>query len=170
MAPMQIRVLLVPGSLLMSGCVGLAVGTFGTFESGKEVGSRFSETREMLFSARGAPDSVESHGRCETLIYQHGWSWSGVGAFLGFVPVPLLVPSGYDEERLYLRDGRTVGEVSEYGEVTGMLGSCVETTSASSRPGASIATRGARPPCPGASERSRRAKHRQIRPVRKRSQ
>jgi hypothetical protein len=119
---MQIRVLLVPGSLLMSGCVGLAVGTFGTFESGKEVGSRFSETREMLFSARGAPDSVESHGRCETLIYQHGWSWSGVGAFLGFVPVPLLVPSGYDEERLYLRDGRTVGEVSEYGEVTGMLG------------------------------------------------
>ena len=41
---------------------------------------------------------------------------------LGFIPVPLLVPSGYDEERLYLRDGCTVGKVSEYGEITGMLG------------------------------------------------
>ena len=119
---MQTRLLLAPGSLLISGCVGLAVGTFGTFESGKDVGSRFSETREELVRERGAPDSVETHGRCEALIYHDGWSWSGVGAFLGLIPVPLLVPSGHDEETVYLRDGRTVGVVSEYGEVTGMLG------------------------------------------------
>ena len=114
--------LLLLDSLLLSGCFGLAVGTFGTFESGKEMGSRFSETRDELVRERGAPDAIETHGRCEALVYRDGWSWSGVGAFLGVVPVPLLVPSGRDEEKIYLRDGRTVGEVSEYGEVTGMLG------------------------------------------------
>jgi len=136
----------------MSGCVGLAVGTFGTFESGKEVGSRFSETREMLFSARGAPDSVESHGRCETLIYQNGWSWSGVGAFPGVHSGPAARSVGLRRRealpprRMHRRKGLRIrwnhgnARVHVWRQPVRV-----------SRPGVSIATRGARPPCPGAS-------------------
>lgn len=119
---MKPRLLFVVSSAFLSGCVGLAVGSFGTFESGNDVQPHFSKTREEIIKERGVPDATKRVGTCDVLTYNDGWSWSGVGAFVVFLPIPLIVPSGNDEEKIYIKDGRTVGEVSEYGEVTGMLG------------------------------------------------
>ena len=121
--------------LLLQGCVGLAVGTYGTFEDEKSsvsISSKRNElsygsnattvTKETLVSSWGEPDAIERIGSCEVVTYHDGYSWSGVGAFVVFLPVPLMVPSGKDESRFYFVDDQFVRLVSEYGEVTGALG------------------------------------------------
>ena len=120
---------------LLSGCAGLAVGTFGTFENEQNVvhisdkrnefeyiAPKSTLTKEVLVSTWGKPDEISQYGKCEVVTYYDGYSWSGIGAFLVFFPVPLMVPTGYDENRFYFINGESVGLVSEYGEVTGALG------------------------------------------------
>lgn len=127
--------LIISAALTLSGCVGLAVGSYGTFENKQEQFQlsdkrnefkRFSEpksyNKELVLTLWGQPDEIKQTGACETLIYHDGYTWSGIGAFVLIVPIPLAVPSGYDETRIYLRDGKTVGSVSEYGEITSMFG------------------------------------------------
>lgn len=122
-------------SSVLSGCVGVAVGTYGTFESESEsfkltdkrneFGYGMADeviTKEHLMELWGAPNEIFSAGSCEVLTYYDGYTWSGVGAFFVVVPVPLLVPSGRDENRFYFRNGEALGLVREYGEVTGMFG------------------------------------------------
>ena len=122
-------------SLWLSGCVGLAVGSYGTFETKQQAFQlteqrnkikTFSEpktySKQQVLSLWGEPDSIQQQGKCETLIYHDGYTWSGIGAFVLIVPVPLAIPSGYDETRIYLKNGETVGLVSEYGELTSMFG------------------------------------------------
>ena len=131
---MRILATIVIASLL-NGCVGLAVGTYGTFEqelnsvSISDTRNQFgyeSETNQIskktLVSTWGKPDEVSRDGKCEVLTYYDGYSWSGVGAILVFIPVPLLVPTGHDENRFYFINDLSVGHISEYGDVTGMLG------------------------------------------------
>jgi len=132
----MIRVLAIISTVLsLSGCVGLAVGTYGTFENKEESFSISSEknsfeystsaetlTKEQLVSTWGEPDQISMVGSCEVVAYNDGFSWSGVGAFLVIIPIPLLAPSGYDENRFYFINGQAVGLVTEYGEVTGGLG------------------------------------------------
>lgn len=121
--------------ILLSGCVGLAVGSYGTFEEHKEkfaVSTNKNEfdyraeypktTKDELLSAWGEPDELSNHGDCEVVIYYDGYTWAGVGAFIVFFPVPLLVPTGHEENRFYFKNGESVGMVAEYGEVTAGLG------------------------------------------------
>lgn len=122
-------------ALLIQGCVGLAVGTYGTFEDEKSTVSISSSknefsyssssaalTKETLISTWGDPDGIVAEGKCEVLTYHDGYNWSGAGAFIVFFPVPILVPTGHDENRFYFINGEFVRLVSEYGEVTGALG------------------------------------------------
>jgi len=117
------------------GCVGLALGTYGTHEvevtSAKITNERNDfnvitgttvQNKRALFSAWGEPDSIDQVGNCEVVTYHDGYNWSGVGAFVLILPIPLLVPSGKAENRFYFVNGESVGVVREIGEVTGMLG------------------------------------------------
>lgn len=121
--------------LVLTGCVGLAVGSYGTFEDHKEsfaiseIKNEFDYQAEYpklskaeLVSTWGKPDDVSTDGNCEVVTYHDGYSWSGVGAFLLFFPLPVLVPTGHDESRFYFVNGESVGVVTEYGEVTAGLG------------------------------------------------
>lgn len=122
-------------AVFLHGCVGLAVGTYGTFEGEKTSvsisnkrnafsygGSSTPLTKEVLLSSWGEPDAVDQVGHCEVVTYHDGYTWSGVGAFFVFFPIPLLIPTGHDENRFYFVDGELVGLVTEYGDVTGALG------------------------------------------------
>ena len=130
-----IFLLLLP---FLQGCAGLAVGTLGTFEAEKksfqlnesknsykinffdDLESDF--TKEELINSWGDPDSYRVNGNCEVLTYYDGYTWSGVGVFLLVIPIPLVVPTGHDENRLYFVDGKFSRMVSEYGEVKHALG------------------------------------------------
>lgn len=122
-------------TFFLQGCVGLAVGTYGTFEDEKTSVNITSErnkfnygasatalTKEALISSWGEPDAITQVGSCEVVTYHDGYSWSGVGAFIVFFPIPLVVPTGHDENRFYFVNGKSVGLITEYGEVTGALG------------------------------------------------
>ena len=121
--------------LFLSGCCGLAVGSYGRHERLKTAVSLakgknnfggsihsgdYSESE--IVSLWGAPDGTATNDCCKVLSYHKGCSWSGVGAFLIIVPIPLIVPSGHYENRFYLKDGKCVGLVSEYGEVSQVYG------------------------------------------------
>jgi hypothetical protein len=121
--------------LTLSGCFGLAVGSYGrherlhTFVSlAKGKGNFASHNHSSAYSESetislwGAPDRIATNGCCRVLGYHNGWSWSGVGAFVLIVPVPLVVPSGHYENRFYFKDGKCVGLVSEYGEESNVYG------------------------------------------------
>jgi len=121
--------------LLLSGCAGLAVGTFVTFESEQNDVSISSErnsfdyevnpkplSKDELISAWGEPDESYSFGSCEVVTYYDGYSWSGFGAFVVVIPLPILVPTGHDENRFYFINDQSVGLVKEYGEVSSALG------------------------------------------------
>jgi hypothetical protein len=128
------RIFLVfTSALLLTGCVGLAVGSFGTFENSEEFtpepernqfgfGGATSYTTERVIELWGQPNESYKEGACTVYSYHDGLNWSGVGVFVLVVPVPLLVPSGKDEVRIYFRDNQRVAAVSEYGEVTSMFG------------------------------------------------
>ena len=119
---------------MLTGCAGLAVGSFGTFENKRENFTLESERNEFGFGISepystervielwGKPDESYQEGLCTVYSYHDGFSWSGVGAFVLIIPIPLMVPSGNDEVRIYFRDNQSVAAVSEYGEVTGMFG------------------------------------------------
>jgi hypothetical protein len=122
-------------SLLLSGCGGLAVGTYGTFEQDRESFSISDQknvfafetesehpNKQQLIDKWGKPDAISQLGKCEVLTYHDGYSWSGVGAFVLFLPIPLMVPSGYDETHFYFINNKAVRAVSEYGEVTNGFG------------------------------------------------
>ncbi|MDN3651668.1 hypothetical protein QWY77_02670 [Thalassotalea ponticola] len=129
------RILIVFMSLLcLSGCVGLAIGTFGTYELQKDSfgfiegrlnlsqGEQIPYSKEEVVSLWGQPDKTDTIGNCEVFTYHDGYSWSGVGAFVIIVPIPLLVPSGNSETKVYFKNNQSVKLISEYGEVTGLLG------------------------------------------------
>ncbi|WP_371189013.1 hypothetical protein [Thalassotalea maritima] len=129
------RIFLVLFSFLcLSGCVGLAVGTYGTFESQKDnfnltdkrnqqgYGENTSYSKEHVISLWGTPDNITTKGSCDIFSYHDGYNWSGVGAFVVVVPIPLVIPSGADETKIYFKNNQSVKLVSEYGEITGMFG------------------------------------------------
>ena len=119
----------------VSGCVGLAVGTYGKKELVRTdftlagVRNQFSFTKRYrsytkteIIEHWGEPDDIQAHENCEILIYKEGMSWAGVGAFVGVVPVPLLVPTGTYKNRFYLQRSVAVGLIQEYGEVDRAVG------------------------------------------------
>lgn len=121
--------------LALSGCAGAAVATYGTKQQAStdfvlaDKRNRFSfslepvsYTREEVVAHWGAPDAIEAFKACEVLVYNDGVAWSGGGAFIGVVPVPLAVPTGRYKNRFYARDGRIAGLVQEFGEVDRMAG------------------------------------------------
>lgn len=121
--------------LHLSGCVGLAVGSYGTFESKKEKFRLSTEphkfefglnkqdyTQKQVIKLWGVPDEQYTEGKCSVLSYHDGYNWSGVGAFVILVPIPLVVPSGKDETNFYFIENKSVAAITEYGEVTGMFG------------------------------------------------
>ncbi|MDD5138650.1 MAG: hypothetical protein PHY43_00135 [Verrucomicrobiales bacterium] len=130
------KALLFAGAaIVLSGCIGLAVGSYGKHERldtsfaltqgknnfGGSVPSEAYSEPEIL-SLWGEPDRITTNKCCRVLSYRNDCSWSGVGAFVIIIPVPLLVPSGHYENRFYLKDGKCVGLVSEYGEVSQVYG------------------------------------------------
>ncbi|WP_444906195.1 hypothetical protein [Microbulbifer sp. SSSA008] len=132
----MIRAIFVIVSLSMiSGCVGLAVGTYGKkewvrtkFSLGKERNQFAFEKRDSPYSETeiiehwGNPDTVDQFEECKVLIFKDGTSWAGAGAFVGVVPVPIAVPTGTYKNRFYLRNNSAVGLIQEYGEVDRALG------------------------------------------------
>ncbi len=120
---------------LLSGCAGLAVATYGKKESAStnfalaKGRNQFSYTKhdaayskEEIVALWGKPDDTKAYQGCEILIYKDGTSWSGAGAFVGVVPIPLAVPTGSYKNRIYLRSNASVGLVQEYGEVDRAVG------------------------------------------------
>jgi len=122
-------------SLLIVGCAGVAVGTYSKKEWARTNFMLANERNQFSFEKReapygrsevidqwGEPDDVQSHKACEILIYRDGTSWAGAGAFVGFIPVPLVVPTGSYKNRFYLQENTVVGLVQEYGEVDRSVG------------------------------------------------
>lgn len=119
----------------LAGCMGLAAGSYGKQEWVREEfrlapsRNQFAGgapdvpyARDEIVGLWGEPDAVERVDACRVLIYRDGTSWAGVGAFVGVAPVPLLVPSGSYKNRFYLREGRAVGVIQEYGGVDRLVG------------------------------------------------
>jgi len=122
-------------SLILSGCVGLAVGTYGKTERARTDFRLIKERNQFHFSKTyewyteediiehwGEPEAVDNLKECKVLIYKDGISWAGVGAFLGIAPVPLLIPTGTYKNRFYLKNGLAIGLVQEYGEIGRYVG------------------------------------------------
>jgi len=122
-------------ALLLSGCVGMAVGTYGKkelarsdFGLAKERNQFSFEKSDMPYTESeiteywGEPDAVGDFGECKVLTYTDGISWVGAGALVGILPVPLVVPAGKYENRFYLHRSTAVGLVQEYGEVDRVVG------------------------------------------------
>lgn len=131
--PIQVALLLA--TVTLGGCAGAAVATYGTKESVSADFVLAAERNRFAFSLEpvtytaaeviahwGEPDAVERLAACEVLVYEGGVAWSGAGAFVGVVPVPLAVPTGRYKSRFYARDGAVVGLVREYGEIDRMAG------------------------------------------------
>lgn len=131
----KMKILLVLISLLyLCGCVGLAVGSYGTFETAQEnsyvsgklkqqsANKDASYSKEQVISALGQPDKTSTNGSCDVLSYHDGYNWAGVGAFVGIVPVPLVIPNGHNETKIYFKNNQSVQSTSEYGEITWLLG------------------------------------------------
>ena len=130
---MKIIIILVAVNFL-NACAGLAVGTYGKFEQSQnefvthEKGKFTPSIHGMHLSEKelvalwGKPTEVYTDGQCQVLSYKSGLSWTGVGAFVIFVPVPLLVPTGQHQKKFYFRDGKSVGLVKSYGQVKSALG------------------------------------------------
>jgi hypothetical protein len=123
--------LLITFPLLLTGCLGLVVGTFGkheklttsfAFVKGRtNLNSNTSAqpgdcSETKIIELWGKPDEVTTNGCCKVLKYRTGISWAGVGAYLIVVPIPLGVPTGHYYDRLYIKDGRCVAIVEEYSE------------------------------------------------------
>lgn len=130
---MKSYLLALASSFLLSGCWGIFVGSIGTFETSKEPINLDSDilsftkppraySRSEVISLRGSPDSISSYRSCEVFTYYNGWNWSGVGALVVVIPIPLLLPSGQEEERIYIRDGHTVGKVRELSDISYAFG------------------------------------------------
>lgn len=120
---------------LMSGCVGLGVGTYGKkewvktdFSLGKERNQFSFDNRKIPYSEEeiianwGKPDAIETYKHCRILVYKDGTSWVGAGAFVGVIPVPLAVPSGTYKNRFYLQNDSALGVIQEYGEIDRAVG------------------------------------------------
>lgn len=131
----RMRIMIVVLSIcLVTGCAGLAVGTYGTFEfhqdkfnlSDQRLQQNHGEnkvyTKEQVISLWGNPDKISATGSCEVFTYQNGYTWSGVGAFVLIVPIPLVIPSGHNETKIYFINNQSVKLTSEYGEVSRMFG------------------------------------------------
>lgn len=128
-------------SLLLSGCVGLTIQTIHTQKyalsefSRSDLdlyeeydGSVSSYTKEEIIQLIGEPDEMGVYKNCDVYTYRNGFSWSGVGAYIVVIPVPILFPTGIDEDVLYFREDKTVGivkemaqEQSSYGYMCGEL-------------------------------------------------
>lgn len=120
---------------LLTGCAGVAVGTYGKEEWVRERFALANErnkyafdshptpySREEIIARWGEPDRVASADNCEVLIFDNGTSWAGMGAFVAIMPVPLAVPSGTYKNRFYLRNNQALGLIQEYGAVGRMVG------------------------------------------------
>jgi len=119
----------VVGSVLATlqlGCVGLVVGTFDESEIGGtgfelhadrhwafQVPQERRYTKVEIIGIWGEPREATRHQDCEVLVYRDGLSWSGLWAYVLFVPVPIGVPTSTSEIRIYLREDRSVGIVAE---------------------------------------------------------
>ena len=114
--------------VLLSGCAGLAVASFGTYEHkvdsfrlSKEQcqyeyysGSK-SYLKEDVIELWGEPDREGRDGSFEYITYFDGFTWAGMGAFIVVVPVPLAIfPSGRNEHTFYFEDNVSTHMVREY--------------------------------------------------------
>ena len=122
-------------AISLGGCVAVAAGTYGKHKIAREDFGLADVRNEFTFfppeiayteadvEARwGRPDGRTEEGACTVLAYEDGTAWAGAGFFVGPIPVPAMVPSGNYQNYIYLRDGRVVGAVQEYGEVSSAVG------------------------------------------------
>ncbi len=121
-------------AIVLSGCAGLAIGTYGTYESKRDTFGLSNErnqlsytkkpsyTKEEVISLWGEPDEIGADGLCDIFTYHDGYNWAGVGAFILIIPIPLVLPSGHDETKIYFKENQSIKLTSEYGETTGMFG------------------------------------------------
>ncbi len=122
--------LLVGVLVFLQGCAGLAVGTYGKHEyefdqvalrdERGRLGWRVPDdgySKGDIVRLWGTPDGLSDKGACTVLSYKGGVSWAGFGVFLGLFPLPVVVPTGRYETRIYLRDDTAVRVVREVGEV-----------------------------------------------------
>ena len=120
--------------MIISSCGGLALGTYGTHEhlrtnfkldQNKNQLQHFKSekyTKDSIISLWGKPDATGVDGSHNTITYYNGKNWSGVGAFIAVVPVPLIIPSGNKKQTFYFKNNQCVGLVQEYGEVKSAFG------------------------------------------------
>lgn len=124
--------------LSLPACVGLAAGTIVKKEAVSVEFSLASERNQFLYHVRetpqsryskagvlalwGKPDSFESHIDCKVLVYNDGTSWVGAGAYVGVLPVGVVLPKGKYKNRFYVRNGAVLGLTQEYAEVDRSVG------------------------------------------------
>ena len=109
-------------STCISGCTGLAVGTIGVFEREDKYFTNREVTKQQFIYEMGELDDIWKYNRCEVLTYHDGYTWGGAGAFFLFLPIPLMLPTGYKETDFYFIDNKSVREIYEFSDLTAAFG------------------------------------------------
>ena len=115
----RLRHALLAASLLVwlpgaSGCVGLVAVARGSASYAIEAPQLSTPTgqrpaiAENVRRALGEPDRIETVESGERWHYREGLRWNGIALLVVVVPVPLLLPTGFEQAVVHLEDGRVV--------------------------------------------------------------
>lgn len=77
--------------------------------------------KEDALRTWGLPEKMGNEGQAEVWEYRRELAWSGPFVVLGFIPIPLVVPVGYRNTRLYFTDDLLTKVVREFGAPTGVV-------------------------------------------------
>ena len=102
--------------LLLNGCIGISVGTFGKMET-EGFTPFLGESIASVKGRVGDPKSEYEYFDCNVLEYEaDGLVWSGVYVYLLVIPLPLAVPIS-KSDFYYFKDDELIGfSVSSTGE------------------------------------------------------
>ena len=118
---------------VISGCaVSTTLRTFETKSQGFVVENKKNDvhgwesakpvTKDSLIAKWGNPDKTSTFKQCDVLTYKGGLTWSGFAAIFVVVPIPLVYPTGRQENRFYFRNDISVGWVSRKWDSSRMFG------------------------------------------------
>jgi len=112
---------LLPLHLLFIGCVGIGTvysekqssTTAAVLEHGTIYGSKNSPTKEKIIAFHGEPYKKIIDGNRETWYYKKGLAWGGIIPVV-IIPIPLLLPYGYNETVIQLENDQQISIESDH--------------------------------------------------------
>lgn len=133
----RFKLVLLLGSVFLSGCVGLGVGVLGDNERnisnphiriekgivGRTEGAAPWITGDDLLRYWGPPDSIERTAQGDAQWqYNFGRRWNGVGLLVAFIPLPLLMPVGHEYILFTINQGLVVKATTKEDDWIAMYG------------------------------------------------